>query len=591
MPYTPTNNPYAVGDPYMYDLKWIVDKIKEYANYAGKITNLSNEIDELKTYVDNFIDNLDIQAEVNAKIDDLMNSGAFDNILSALIYQKRANITRLGRFLDAYIKNNTTRILANQSCCYYNNLFYCCGNLASDDSVQSITVWNSNGVMLNSNTYSELGHANDITYLNGKLYIATGSQIGIVDATTLTFEGYISTSFATCRAVSGDEEKIYIIGTIAGSIFGIETFDPATSERNVLFNNLINAGTVPQGSCYYNGYIYHMFNRPNILQKINVTTGETEQLYNIPSNDGYFWTGEMETPLIVNNNLCIYCAFATAYNAMTASIGQIFQTDIISKLSIENYGDYMINVDPVSITVNGNATQQFNPTTEFTVADETNIIVPTTIIRLSNVLSGYIEVCRGETKSLIRTAGTIKLSTIRCYGSTLKTDLVSADVLITEGSILDILFGTFDSASLRFSHVIARNATFTTFSNLERTILQLNACTVSNATTGSTSSNAFTYNAGVPASTDAGNKAAFNTIKNAIATVSGSKYMTLEIGVVSSNIYYAFATRVQYSIFSSGITITNGNNSITFDDTNGLRLTVNGVAQTINQTVYINCTC
>lgn len=28
MPYTPTNNPYAVGDPYMYDLKWIVAQIK-----------------------------------------------------------------------------------------------------------------------------------------------------------------------------------------------------------------------------------------------------------------------------------------------------------------------------------------------------------------------------------------------------------------------------------------------------------------------------------------------------------------------------------------------------------------------------------
>ncbi len=29
MPYTPTNNPYAVGDPYMYDLKWIVERLKK----------------------------------------------------------------------------------------------------------------------------------------------------------------------------------------------------------------------------------------------------------------------------------------------------------------------------------------------------------------------------------------------------------------------------------------------------------------------------------------------------------------------------------------------------------------------------------
>lgn len=590
MPYTP-NNPLVPGDPYSYDLKWIVDKINEYSNYAGQISELSTEVENIKNYVDNFINDLDIQAEVNAKIDDLLASGTLADMISQIIYQRHAAITRLGRFLDAYILNNTTRILANQSCCYYNNMFYCCGNLTADNSSQSVTVWNATGTLLNSNTFTELGHANDIAYLNGKLYIATGTQIAIVDAVTLAFEGYISTSFATCRAVSSDDEKIYIIGTIAGSVFGIESYDPTNGQRTILYNNLINAGTVPQGSCYYDGYIYHMFNRPNILQKINIATGVTEQLYNIPNNDGYFWTGEIEAPLMVNDNMCIYCAFSTAYAGMTASIGQIFQTDIVSKLSIENYGDYMVNVTPVSITVNPNLTVQFNPTTEFTVADEANIIVPTTIIRLANITSGYIEVCRGETKSLIRTSGTVKLSMIRCYGSTLKTDLVGADSLITEGSILDILFGTFDTSSLRFSHVTARNATFDTFLNLERTILQLNACTVSNDTTGSTSSATLTYNAGVPTNTDAANIAAFNTIKNTLATVSASKQMLVEIGVIASNTYYTFAARIQYSTFSSGITITNGTDSLTFDATNGLRLTVGGSPQTISGVAHINCIC
>ena len=30
MAYTPENNPYIPGDPYSYDLKWIVDKMKTY---------------------------------------------------------------------------------------------------------------------------------------------------------------------------------------------------------------------------------------------------------------------------------------------------------------------------------------------------------------------------------------------------------------------------------------------------------------------------------------------------------------------------------------------------------------------------------
>ena len=32
MPYDPTNNPYIPGDPYSYDLKWMVDKIQEWTD-------------------------------------------------------------------------------------------------------------------------------------------------------------------------------------------------------------------------------------------------------------------------------------------------------------------------------------------------------------------------------------------------------------------------------------------------------------------------------------------------------------------------------------------------------------------------------
>lgn len=594
MPYTP-NNPLVPGDPYSYDLNWIIKQIKSWAgkydSVESAILALQTDFEDLKNYVDNFIDNLDLQTAVNAKIDELVANGTIANILSTLLYQKKAAIIRVGRFLDAYVKNNTSRILANQSCCFNNNLYYSCGNLAADDSSQSVTVWNSVGTLINSNTFTELGHANDIAYLSGKLYIATGSQIAIVDASTLTFEGYISTSFATCRAVASDDEKIYIIGTIGGSVYGIESYDPVTTEQVVLFSNLINAGSVPQGCCYHDGYIYHMFNRGNVLQKINISSGITEQIYNIPSNDGYFWTGEMEAPLIVNGNLCIYAAFGTAYDAMTCSIGQIFQSDIISQLSIENYGDYMINVNPVSITINGSATPQFNPVTEFTVADEANIIVPATIIRLSNVTSGYIEECRGKVCTLIRTSGTITLSCVRAYGSYLKTDLVSITSLITEGSEVDIFFGTIDTMSCRFSHVTARNATINTITNLERTILELNATSVTAATTGSLSSAVVKYDAGVPAITDSAMIAAFNTIKNALATVAATKYLTVEIGVIASNVYYTFGARVQYSAYSPGLTLTNDTAVLTFDSTNGLRLTVGGVATAINQIIAVRSIC
>ena len=85
MAYTPTDNPYIPGDPYSYDLKWIVAKIKEALTSIEGLTtgqsDLSNDFEELKEYVYNYFDNLDISQEVEDKIDELYAAGFFDDII------------------------------------------------------------------------------------------------------------------------------------------------------------------------------------------------------------------------------------------------------------------------------------------------------------------------------------------------------------------------------------------------------------------------------------------------------------------------------------------------------------------------------
>lgn len=46
MPYTPTNNPYAVGDPYMYDLKWVIRKIHEWTDPLDSAAAAKNSATE-----------------------------------------------------------------------------------------------------------------------------------------------------------------------------------------------------------------------------------------------------------------------------------------------------------------------------------------------------------------------------------------------------------------------------------------------------------------------------------------------------------------------------------------------------------------
>lgn len=85
MAYTPTDNPYIPGDPYSYDLKWIVAKIKEALTGIEGLTtgqsDLSNDFEALREYVYNYFDNLDISQEVDDKINELYADGFFDDII------------------------------------------------------------------------------------------------------------------------------------------------------------------------------------------------------------------------------------------------------------------------------------------------------------------------------------------------------------------------------------------------------------------------------------------------------------------------------------------------------------------------------
>lgn len=76
MPYTPTNNPYVPGDPYMYDLKWIVGKINELiADYKGN----NAEIIAIKQYLETL--------DVSEKLDEMLADGDFTPLLQSLVDQ------------------------------------------------------------------------------------------------------------------------------------------------------------------------------------------------------------------------------------------------------------------------------------------------------------------------------------------------------------------------------------------------------------------------------------------------------------------------------------------------------------------------
>ena len=90
------NNPLIPGDPFSYDLKWIVDKLKEaialYQPLNEKFDDLSSDFDALgdeftalKTYIENYFAGLDLTEEVRQIINELQASGYFDGLVLSII--------------------------------------------------------------------------------------------------------------------------------------------------------------------------------------------------------------------------------------------------------------------------------------------------------------------------------------------------------------------------------------------------------------------------------------------------------------------------------------------------------------------------
>ena len=80
------NYEYPYTDPNRYNSDWLLNKVKELAaewlQTSEEWKNTEKEWNELKTYVMNYFDNLDVQAEVSKKLDEMMADGTLLDLIS-----------------------------------------------------------------------------------------------------------------------------------------------------------------------------------------------------------------------------------------------------------------------------------------------------------------------------------------------------------------------------------------------------------------------------------------------------------------------------------------------------------------------------
>lgn len=68
---------------------WFLDEfnkvLKEWAEMKKSFSNLNDAFNDLHDYVHNYFKNLDVQEEIDNKLDELLNSGRLDIMLSTFI--------------------------------------------------------------------------------------------------------------------------------------------------------------------------------------------------------------------------------------------------------------------------------------------------------------------------------------------------------------------------------------------------------------------------------------------------------------------------------------------------------------------------
>ena len=460
------------------NLDWIIEQVKKYSEtvegMSGTIDDIYGKLDDLRQFIIDQIEDLDVAAEVSAKLAEMQADGTLAQIIQQAFAQRELFIYRYGRLLDAFTKEDRERVLYIQGCCFANSRYYVCGSNL-DDTLQTISIWNASGQFISSRSYTELGHAGDIAYCASKLYVATGTRVAVINATTLEIESYIAhtASLVTSIGVATDQgnRQLYILGTVNAGIMGIDKYSINSGQIENIDNNIRSYSNVKQAMCHYGGFLYLMYNEMNSMLRYNLATHSVDAQLIIPQNDGYYWTGETECPYIYDGSLCFMSANPTlTVSRQTAAIAQLFRTNALGNIySISDRAtDYQVS--PLSGQINGNASYEFNPRNVFTVADEYNAIVPDLEMRLFNVNSGYIARPHNSSLTLIRSTGNGHLSFIEARQGTVMLNGITVDACNFEGCYVSLEYESrITDANIKFCDLNIINSNIDNAIDLSRT--------------------------------------------------------------------------------------------------------------------------
>ena len=259
------NFPFIENDFEAINNYHLFSKVVEYLNKTidnmnltgEQMENVTNAMTELQNYVNNYFNNLDVQEEINNKLDEMVEDGTFENILKPLLseYEQAVNeinenVKLLQERMNTFTQlpagsSGATDAEVNDARIGYNGTVY--SNLGEAIRTQILNTLKSTALNINANNVETICNNNLNNLQNNLIY-----GCGIVDTTNLlnspttTLLGQIIT-FGKSATRSNGDTQIYTdfdTNSIYSRLYWSNTWQP----WNKILNNNNTNNIILQGS-------------------------------------------------------------------------------------------------------------------------------------------------------------------------------------------------------------------------------------------------------------------------------------------------------------------------------------------------------
>ena len=315
-----------------------INKIIDSQNIVGEqAENLTNAFINLKNYVDNYFENLDVQDEINNKLNVMAEDGTLQEILGKYVKEINNKIEQLENNINEMedeIKINGKSVVLANNITYdlpseYND-WYSQGIAIKGDILYIYIEKDNTGKLLSFNykEYTYIGeyninlhHGNDLTIMNDIMYVASFYDKNLIcidlnnfNVTSLTLE--IAENNISGIAKYDNDNLIILADNDFGSNFSNCSYYLYNLTNNTLTSLTLESDILTnfyaiQGMTSKDGYLYQLVSNPDQILKAKIDTTNNKikfiSIYNLPEKDNLgLLIGEYEgIDFIDNNNMLI----------------------------------------------------------------------------------------------------------------------------------------------------------------------------------------------------------------------------------------------------------------------------------------------